>query len=144
MKRLLDYLEKNSFEYQPTTFGASYFENVPPIHFDGAYIFCGPGEIYTAAWKALERYCNRRGYELKPWCGHPGYTTFRVWKNADGEALEHYSRYMKKSVDAAEQMIHLRATGFYDSDTPKQFDERIRGVMEFWGEELLNSLREAV
>ena len=42
---------------------------------------------------------------------------------------------MNKSVEACSEQIHLRANGFYSQETDREFDERLSGIMEFWGNE---------
>lgn len=137
MKNLYKYLDTNGWGYEKTTFGADYFKNAPEIAFEGAYIELGYNEINSAAWKRLEKYCGGRGYSLKPWSGTYGRTVYTVCRMEDRTALAKYTEYMMQSVRACEKEIHLRHEGFYSSDSDREFDERLRGIMEYYGAEYI-------
>lgn len=143
MKQLFAYMDKLGIEYSKTDFGAFYFCNAPKISFCGAFITLGPGAVNTAAWRSLDRYCKRWGYSLRPWGGYPGSTVYRVCRADDWAALEKYAEYQRESVDACEKAIHLRQIGAGYNMTDSEFNEYLRGVMEFYGVEYLNSLKQA-
>lgn len=140
MKKLYEYMDKIGVKYSPERFGANYFKNAPELHFPGAFITLGAGENTTAGWRALEKYCKRWGYSLRPWGGYPGYTTYTVCRTQDRDALMVYSDYQRESVNACEKAIHLRHEGFYKEWSDKEFDEYLGGIMDFWGGEYLSAV----
>lgn len=135
MEKLFAYMEKLGLDYQKETFGASYFHNAEKISFPGAYITLGPYAWDTSAWRQFEKYCKRWGYSLKAFGGHPGWTVYTVCRKADQDRLEHYHVFMNRALHSIEQEIHIRHTGGHAGKTDKEFNDYIRGIMDFYGEE---------
>lgn len=141
MEKIYNYMDKIGIEYEKTTFGSSYFKNVPPVHFEAAYITLERDGINTKAWKDLERYCRRNGYDLKVWGGYPGHTVFSVMKNADREILNIYLEYQQESVSNCEHQIHVWRD-YHGNKKDSELNEILSGIMELHGEWLSKALEE--
>lgn len=133
MKRLLNFCEKNGIEYSPEKYGATYFENAPALHIDGVQVVFEIPENQPVSEVDFLRFCKKAGYSV--FCfGAPGFHVVNVMKKADRAALELYNEYMKKSVESCEKLIHENATGV-SKETPADFNRRLSGVMDFFGNE---------
>ena len=134
MKKLFDYSKKYGLSITPETYGENYFRNAPPLQFDGAQIVFDIREEQPVTESVFYRFCEKSGYSIIAW-GPPGFHVLNVMKAEDRASLDLYNEYMNKSVEACSEQIHLRANGFYSQETDREFDERLSGIMEFWGNE---------
>lgn len=146
MNNFFKYAAKIGATVNETSTGWNYFKNVPEKHFRAALVVLEYDSRETSIEserirKALERYCGRYGYTIYNRSGYPGTQYFFVMRADEKEELSFHWEFVKDSVDACEKQIHLRHEGFYSDETDAEFNERLSGIMEFYGEEYLTAVK---
>lgn len=144
MKKIFAKLEALKIAYSKDFFGCSYFDgfDVPSIRFEIASVNLGYDSI--ANLRAIEKHCKRYGYELLSWGGFPGVAFYKICRLDDYKRLKTYQKYVDMSADACNKTIHLRKVyGMYADETAAEFNERLRGIMEFYAGEYLAELKTA-
>lgn len=139
MKTIEKKLQDIGCKYEVTAFGNNYFWNVPPVSFPGITIAFGPKDNDMKTFKSVEHYCRRAGYSFESFGGIPGYSVFTIMFEADREILKTYSHFTKKSNDACIKTIHTFCE--LEKDTGNELNEVLHGIMEFYGEELIESFK---
>lgn len=143
MKKLFDIMQKYGLEYQKIDLGYNYFFGAPAISADGAHIYLESGGCCRPEWRRFQRYCDRYGYTLKPWGAYPGYTVYSVCRADDAARLALYADYRAKSVKACDEAINLRHQGYYSGYSDLDFNEYLKGIMQFYEDEYMNALKQA-
>ena len=139
MKKLIDYLEKTGIDFERVEYGASYFYNVEKLIFDG--VICTFDIRDGATARKVETYCKRYGYTVFRRAGYPGFQFFSIMRKDEKKQLDFILEFINKSVSSCEKQIHLRNIGFYSKESDEEFNERLRGIMDFYGEEYKNALK---
>lgn len=143
MKRIFKKLDAMGISYTLDYFGASYFSGngVEDIRFEIASITIDYDTKTAADVREIGRYCKRYGYTLISWGGFPGYAWYKIARAADLDRLHMYQKYVDMSTGACNQAIHLRRTGAgYTAETDREFDDILRGIMDFYAAEYLAAL----
>lgn len=132
MERIKKWMDKNGIAYQERTFGNSYFHSVS-IAFDGITVTLGRNSYND--YEKIRKYAGRYGYIITRLCGYPGVTYFDVMRAEDHAALDNLLTYTREAQNACNEEIHLRRQGFFSRETDSQFNERLKGIMEYYEEE---------
>lgn len=143
MKKVLKKLDTMGISYTLDYFGASYFQDngVPSISFTIADVNIDWDYHTPAEMREVERYCNRYGYKLLRWGGFPGVAFYKIARADQLAALHLYQKFTTMSADACNQAIHLRRTGAgYTAENDREFNDILRGIMDFYAAEYLAAL----
>lgn len=136
MEKLYKYLEKNGIPYTSRAAVCNYFYNVPEIRHEVAQITAEPKKA-AGIMEKIRRYARRYGYIIIRAYGDQYAHTFIVGRADEYEMRKTYGDFQKKSADAAADAIHLRRQGFYSDMNDADFNDYIKGIMEFYGGEYL-------
>ena len=140
MKKLQRAAEKYGLTFSPEIFGYRYFYGIQPLEIDGAYI--GTKTI-SRNFRQFETYCKKYGYSLQyhKFCGDIVYYT--VCKNADAEMLNLYAEFMNQSVAECEMTMHYRHIGYFETESDREFNDRLTGIMQKYENLYRNALQSA-
>lgn len=138
MKKLIDYLEKNGLDFERVEYGANYFYNVEKLIFDG--VICTFDIRDGATARKVETYCKRYGYTVFRRAGFPGFQFFSIMRKDEKKQLDFIWEFINQSVSSCEKQIHLRNIGFYSKESDEEFNERLRGIMDYYGDEYKKAL----
>lgn len=136
MDKLEKYLDRIGLEYDPAAYGADYFYNVAPVKFPAVIIEYKAGDAETLRKVCrLSKYTERRGYVIFNEGGRGGYNHFTVMKAQDKAEYDLYMEYQNKAAGYIADLMHARRTGAgLDTMTDKEFNDYIRGIMDYYGE----------
>lgn len=141
MKQLEKAAAKYDLYFQTEIFGYSYFYGIKPLEIQGAYI--GTYSQYSDDFKRFSRYCKKYGYTLKYHRYCDGMTYFTACRSEDSKQLETYAKYCRMSVNACEKTMYLQHKGMFPGETEKEFDERLKRIMEVHEEWYKDALKTA-
>jgi hypothetical protein len=143
MKKLINYLNKKGIIYQAQTYGSTYFLNAPALHLDGVQITFSYGDTKTnkhsdILYKTVIAYCNRYGYKIISHYGMTWGHTIHILSNTDAGKLATYKQYETQSRKSCENTAHI----YKQMGLDKDINGTLKGIMEFWGDEYNNALKE--
>lgn len=136
MDKLEKYLDKIGLQYDPATYGNDYFYNVAPVKFPAVFVEYKAGDAETLR-KVIKasRYAARYGYIIFSEGGRGGYNHFTVMNAQDKAEYSLYMKYRDKAAGYIAELMHARRTGAgLDTMTDREFNDYIRGIMDYYGE----------
>ena len=142
MKKLLAWLNKHGYKFEPVNFGNDYFYNAAAPHYSGATVCIESDNINEIRNQEqhITKYCNRYNYDMpfisRVWWNYTTnkynlYITIRT--GSDAAASENYEAYATPCRTACENLIHeYHEAGKHESHR-KELNEGLKKLMDYYG-----------